>query len=192
MPRILILYGTTDGHTARVAAALAETLHMEGAFVDVADAGARVPPPGPDGYTAVIVAASVHASGYQPAVRRWVRANLGVLRARPSALVSVCLGVLQHDPTVDLELQAILNRFYRLTGWQPTVTKIVAGALPYTRYGWLKRMVMRRIAAKAHGDVDTTRDYEYTDWTDLKGFARDFLRRVNLPDATFGAERKSA
>ena len=192
MPRILVLYGTTDGHTAKVAAALAETLHMEGAFVDVVDAGARVPPPGPDGYSAVIVAASVHASGYQAGVRRWVAANLPALGARPTAFVSVCLGVLQHDPAVDRELQAILHRFYEDTGWRPTVTKIVAGALRYTRYGWLKRFVMRRIAAKAHGDVDTSRDYEYTDWTDLKGFARDFLVQVRLPAATFGIVRKSA
>jgi menaquinone-dependent protoporphyrinogen oxidase len=192
VPRILILYGTTDGHTAKISAALAETLRLDGAFVDVVDAGARVPSPGPEQYTAIIVAASVHASGYQSSVRRWVAANVRALRDRPTAFVSVCLGVLQHDPTVDRELQAILHRFYRLTGWQPAVTKIVAGALLYTRYGWLKRLVMRRIAAKAQGDVDTSRDYEYTDWTDLKGFARDFLLRVEQPDATFEVVRKSA
>lgn len=192
MPRILILYGTTDGHTAKIAAALAETLRIEGASVDVADAGARVPPPGADGYTAVIVAASIHASGYQASVRRWVKANLGTLRACPTAFVSVCLGVLQHDPAVDRELQAILQRFYAQTRWQPPVTRIVAGALLYTRYGWLKRFVMRRIAARAHGDVDTTRDYEYTDWVDLQGFARDFLRRVKMPEALPATARKTA
>ena len=51
---------------------------------------------------------------------------------------------------------------------------MVAGALPYTKYGWLKRMMMKRIVAKAGGDTDTTRDYEYTDWIDLRNFARDF------------------
>ena len=29
---------------------------------------------------------------------------------------------------------------------------------------------MRRIVAKAHGDVDTSRDYVYTDWDDLEEF----------------------
>jgi menaquinone-dependent protoporphyrinogen oxidase len=37
---------------------------------------------------------------------------------------------------------------------------------------------MRRIAAKHHSDVDTSRDYEYTDWDDVKAFAREFERRV--------------
>jgi DNA gyrase/topoisomerase IV subunit A len=33
--------------------------------------------------------------------------------------------------------------------------------------------------SKAHGDTDTSRDYEYTDWADLEQFARDFLRRAD-------------
>jgi menaquinone-dependent protoporphyrinogen oxidase len=35
---------------------------------------------------------------------------------------------------------------------------------------------MRRIVAKAGGDTDTSRDYEYTDWNQVRGFARDFGR----------------
>ena len=54
------------------------------------------------------------------------------------------------------------------------VTKQVAGALPYTRYNWFIRLVMKRIAAKAGGDTDTTRDYEYTDWEDLRSFTEQF------------------
>jgi menaquinone-dependent protoporphyrinogen oxidase len=58
------------------------------------------------------------------------------------------------------------------------VIKFVAGALPYTRYNWLKRWIMRRIVAKAGGDTDTTRDFEYTDWEDLRAFARTFGRNL--------------
>jgi menaquinone-dependent protoporphyrinogen oxidase len=52
----------------------------------------------------------------------------------------------------------------------------VAGALPYTRYNWLKRWVMKRIVAKAGGDTDTTRDYEYTNWEELRAFSEEFGR----------------
>ena len=98
--------------------------------------------------------------------------------------MSVCLGVLQKDPKVQQDLQAILDRFVARTGWRPTVVKLVAGALPYTRYGWVQRLVMRRIVAKAGGDTDTHRDYEYTDWNDLRHFAADFgLRLPASPSA---------
>ena len=42
----------------------------------------------------------------------------------------------------------------------------------------MTRWIMRRIVAKAHGDTDTSRDYEYTDWNDVRLFARDFADRV--------------
>jgi len=174
---LLVLYGTTDGQTAKIAAAIADTLRSQAAEVDLVNAADRHANPLPDGYAAVVVAASVHAGGYQSAVRRWVKAHAGALATRPTAFVSVCLGVLEHNPRTDAELSKIANKFFALTGWQPTVLKIVAGALKYTKYNWLKRWIMRRIVAKAHGDTDTSRDYEYTDWNDLKAFAIEFKRR---------------
>ena len=81
--------------------------------------------------------------------------------------------------TVDRDLQAILERFTKETGWQPTITKIVAGALLYTQYGWFKRMAMKWMASRAGGDTDTSRDYVYTDWADLATFAARFAHTVD-------------
>jgi menaquinone-dependent protoporphyrinogen oxidase len=108
-----------------------------------------------------------------------VKANAAALRSRPTAFVSVCLGVLQHDPKVARELQAIIDRFLADTSWQPDATKIVAGALPYTKYNWLTRWAMKRIVRKAGGDIDTSRDYEYTDWDDVRRFAGEVLTMVD-------------
>lgn len=172
MARILVVYGTTEGHTAKVAGAITETLHRTGAVVDVS--AADEPAPAPDDYDAVVVAASVHAGRYQRSVERWVKAHAAALARKPTAFVSVCLGVLQHDEKVQGDLQTILDRFVATTGWRPTAVKFVAGALPYTRYNWLQRLIMKRIVAKAGGDTDTHRDYEYTDWNDLRHFTADF------------------
>jgi menaquinone-dependent protoporphyrinogen oxidase len=176
MSRILVLYGTTDGHTAKVAQSIRDTLRALGASVDIIEAGTTFCRP--EDYTGVIVAASVHAGGYQTAVRDWLRAHLDGLGRRPTAFVSVCLGVLQQDPRVQEELATIIDRFLGETGFRPTVTKMVAGALLYTRYNWIKRWAMRRIVRKAGGDIDTSRDYEYTDWNDLRVFAEQFAQRV--------------
>jgi menaquinone-dependent protoporphyrinogen oxidase len=155
-----------------VAGAIGETLHRNGAEVDVR--AADDPAPAPDGYDAVIVAASVHAGHYQRSVRRWARTHAEALSHKPAAFISVCLGVLQRDAKVQHDLQAIVEEFVASTGWRPGVVKFVAGALPYTQYGWVRRLVMKRIVAKAGGDTDTSRDYEYTDWDDLRHFAADF------------------
>jgi menaquinone-dependent protoporphyrinogen oxidase len=175
---VLVIYGTTNGQTGQVAAFVSETLRKAGAYVTKVDAAGAGPLPSPGSYDAVIVAASVHAGGYQRAVRRWVQANAAALSTKPSAFVSVCLGVLQHDPDVDRELGRIRERFFTASGWHPAIVKIVAGALPYTKYNWFTRWMMRRIVSKTNGDTDTSRDYEYTDWPDLERFALDFLRQA--------------
>jgi menaquinone-dependent protoporphyrinogen oxidase len=176
MSRILVIYGTTEGQTAKIARYLGDTLRAAGVSADVVDA--RTASSSPDNYDAVIVAASVHARGYQQAVRRWVRARAQVLNAKPTAFISVCLGVLQPEPKVQRELAAIVDRFLTSTGWRPAITKHVAGALAYSRYNWFKRWAMVRIVRTAGGDTDTSRDYEYTDWADVQGFAEEFARSL--------------
>src|SRR5438045_707893 len=90
-PRFLVVYGTTNGHTRKVASALASALQVEGAHVDLIQADRHAREVGPDHYDAVIVAASVHAGGYQRGVRQWVATHAAALTARPSAFISVCL-----------------------------------------------------------------------------------------------------
>jgi menaquinone-dependent protoporphyrinogen oxidase len=179
-PRMLVIYGTTEGQTAKIAVALAATFRSVGVSVDLAEAGPGWDPD-PVDYAAVIVAASVHAGGYQRPLRRWVRAHAAALRDRPTAFVSVCLAIVKPSPRVMQDLSSIMGRFFEATGWTPQETKSVAGALPYSKYGWLKRRMMRRIVAKAQGDTDMTRDYEYTDWEDLRTFARRFAEANVVP-----------
>lgn len=175
MSRILILFGTTDGHTAKIAHYVADQLRAGGAEADVAEPGAGNAPD-PEPYSGVIVAASVHQGDYQRNVRGWVAAHAATLQGKPSAFLSVCLAVLQSEPEAQREIAAIAERFLSRTHWRPAVTKLVAGALLYTRYNWLTRWAMRRIVGKAGGAADTSRDYEYTDWDDLTAFAQSFLR----------------
>jgi menaquinone-dependent protoporphyrinogen oxidase len=177
MSRILVLYGTSEGHTAKVAHHLADTLRAQGGEVDVVDASASAPDP--VSYAGVLVAASVHGGRYQKSVARWARTYAPALRGKPTAFVSVCLGILQHEQRVQRDLAAIIERFVNATGWTPSMTTSVAGALPYTKYNWITRWIMRRMARAAGGDTDVSRDYEYTDWDQVESFARAFSNRVN-------------
>ena len=172
MNRVLIVFGSTDGQTAKIANFLGRELREHNLVADVYDSA--LANPDPRDYCGVIVAASVHAGGYQRSVRRWVREHAPSLKGKVSAFVSVCLGVLQDDPMVQRDLARIQLGFFERTGWTPPWLKPVAGALLYTRYHLLKRMLMRSMARKAGGDTDITRDFEYTDWDDLRRYARAF------------------
>jgi menaquinone-dependent protoporphyrinogen oxidase len=176
MSRVLILYGTTDGHTRLIAESIGDALRLGGVEADVVRAGTA--DPHPSWYDGVIVAASLHAGGYQKAVEHWVRAHARDFGSRPTAFVSACLSVLNKSPKAIADLDQIVTRFSKTTGWKPMLIEHVAGALLYTRYNFIKRWLMKRIVSQQGGETDTSKDYEYTDWVKVRRFAEDFRRRV--------------
>lgn len=179
MTRILVVYGTTEGQTRKVALELSIALRRLGLETDVFKAAPTAPTP--DHYAGVIVAASLRAGRYQRPVRNWIRTHAAGLAGKPGAFVSVCLMVRDTRETTQRRLAGIMRDFVASCGWAPAWLKPVAGALAYTKYGWFIRWFMKRMAAKTGGDTDTTRDHEYTDWADVRAFAREFGVQVMAP-----------
>lgn len=173
MSRILVLYGTSEGQTAKIANAIADRLRSSELDVDVIRAGTADPVP-PD-YDGIIVAGSIHVGGYHKPIAQWLRAHVTELADKPTAFVSVCLAIASKREKDRDEARAIPARFADGLHWHPAVIKVVAGALPYTKYNIFVRWIMKRIAAASGGDTDTSRDYEYTDWADVRAFADRFV-----------------
>ena len=182
MSHILILYGTSEGHTEKVATIIANTLTDLRCDVDVIQAGTVDPAVAK--YDGVIIAASIHGSRFQPALVDCVRKHAAEIAARPNALVEVCLSILnKSDPTVLAKLDAIVDDLATETRWRPDIIKRVAGAMPYTKFSLLIRWIVKSIIGEATGATDTSRDYVYTDWDDVRAFAREFGRRFTTAAA---------
>jgi menaquinone-dependent protoporphyrinogen oxidase len=113
------------------------------------------------------------------ALAAFVRRNGDALRRIPTAFVSVSLTAVRTDPASVAAAQACVEAFVRGTGWMPRETWLTAGALAYTRYGLIKKLLMRRIAQRNGGATDITRDHEYTDWARLRSQVRAFLQPLH-------------
>jgi menaquinone-dependent protoporphyrinogen oxidase len=172
MRKILIVFESKTGQTKKIAESIENELHHEGYWVDLATPKKELPFP-MESYQAIIVGGPVYASRYPRSLRKWVERHVEQLNKMPSAFFAVCLGILQvDDQKVQDDERKIMADFFLQTGWRPQATQIFAGALAYTQYGWLKKILMKRIAAKAGGSQDTSRDHEYTDWEQVRSFAR--------------------
>ncbi|MFO7177783.1 MAG: flavodoxin domain-containing protein [Pseudomonadota bacterium] len=186
MARLLVVYATRYGHTARVAEHIAATLRMEGHSVEVATAARFSSGRSLDSFDAVLVGAPILGGTYGRAVKRFLREHREELAAKHWAFFSVGLSVIAEGGRIDTE--KALKRYLDAVGVRPTRTEFFAGALTYTRYNPLVRFLMRRIVARQGGDTDTSRDYEYTNWDAVSVFARDFARELgpapeSLPEA---------
>ena len=178
MANIFIPYGTVEGQTARIAEYIAEVIRAHGHEAATADLKSS-PAVIPEGFDGVIVAASVHMGKHEGQVADFVRNNRADLERLPSAMVSVSLAA--HGDQEDAE--SYVAEFEEDTGWRPGHVGLFAGALLYTHYGFIKKRVMKKIARdKGSADLDTSRDYVYTEWDGVKHFTEDFL--AGLPSPT--------
>jgi len=185
--KILIVYGTTEGQTRKIAHFMEVILKDGGHDVTVADASET--PPSPASYDAVIIGASIHIHKYQAAVVHYINHNIDVLTKKPGAFFSVCLAIASDLEEEHKEARRITTDFLEHIGWKPLMVTQVAGALKYTQYDFFKRLIMKMIAKKEGRTTDTSRDYEYTDWNAVRQFVKEFVVRVNIhPIATGSME----
>lgn len=180
MSRILILYATREGQTARIAARIAQVLRDSGHEVESCRVDGASGRPDIAAYAAVVVGASIHYGAHPHALRNLLRHHKPALAVRPTAFFSVSLsgGGPGAKPAA---AQRYLETFLRQTNWRPALTASFAGALQYSKYGMFKRRLMRMIVGFAGGDTDMARDYEYTDWDAVDRFAASFARRMSPP-----------
>lgn len=174
MASILVCYGTGEGQTARVADRITRTLSARGHDAEAVDLGQDTPERPVEAYDAVLVGASIHVGAHQSAVVEFVQRHREALARGPSGFFQLSLSSAVDDETRRAEAAGYVEAFVETTGWQPDRIGLFGGALRYSEYGFLKRLMMKRIATDATGDTDTSRDYEYTDWQEVEAFTNDF------------------
>jgi menaquinone-dependent protoporphyrinogen oxidase len=183
------LYATREGQTRRIAEHVAATLRTREFRVNVVDVGRELPADFDLArYAGAVVAASVHVGKHERAMVEFVKAHRTELERIPTAFLSVSLSEAgAEDPSASAHrreraaanVNVMISRFLRETGWSATHVHPVAGALLYQQYGAIVRVVMRFIAKRAGATTDTSRDHEYTDWKTLDRFADELAADVD-------------
>lgn len=170
---VLIVYGTTEGHTRHICQFIEQVLAEQEHYSTICDAA--LGGPGPDSKDVCFVAGSLHVGNYQSTVVEYVRRHHEALNGMPSAFLSVSLSAAGENPEDWQGLEQCVARFLHATEWKPTTVHHVAGAIRYSHYDFFKRFVLKFIA-KQRGQVTTTgRDYDMTDYAELKRFVLGFI-----------------
>ena len=186
LKRVGVFFATREGHTQRIAERIGADLRKLGFDVDVVSV-CRPIPFSLANYSAAILAASVHQGNHEVEMVQFVKAHRPELERMTTAFLSVTLSEARaerKDATPEeharfvKDVDKMLDNFFYETKWLPTIAKPIAGALLYTRYNFLVRFIMRSIARKAGGMLDTSRDYVYTDWVELDKFAEKLAEEI--------------
>lgn len=173
MHSVLVTYGTGDGQTATVAREIATVLADRGFDVttrtvwDTDDVAV-------EDFDGVVIGASVRNRRHQPAIVAFVERNRQALAARPSGFFQVSFLSALPNAWAQTGAREWVDALVAATGWQPDHVGVFGGAVKYTQYNPVTRLLFRLAATVTTGDTDTSRDYEYTDWAAVEQFAVEF------------------
>jgi menaquinone-dependent protoporphyrinogen oxidase len=185
---VLILYGTGEGQTAKIAERIATTISERGHEASAIDVGDRPDSFTLEGYDTVVVGASIHVGKHQDSVRDFVTDNRDVLSGMPTAFFQVSLSSANEEKRE--EAAGYVESFLTEAGWHPDRIGQFGGALRFSEYGFLKRLMMKQIAKDLLTEErGPSGDIEFTDWDAVDAFAADVAAFVEgrlgvAPDTT--------
>lgn len=135
-------------------------------------------PPAPEDFDVVLVGSSIHMHNYNTLIKDYVNENIKVLNKKPSAFFSVSMAVASSIKEEHEEAAQIAQDFLKENTWDTKTVWHIAGALKYTKYNYFKKLIMRSIAKKEGGSIDTSQDHEYTDWPKVKAQVLHFINSL--------------
>ena len=122
---VLIVYGTTEGQTRKIAEWTATHIRERGHQVELQDSAALTSDLKLGAFDTFIIAASIHQKHHQETVTNFVFAHHQQLNAKPSALISVSLSAALEDQRP--EAQEYVDRFVSGVRWHPRLTLLLGG-----------------------------------------------------------------
>lgn len=178
---VLVLYATIEGHTRKIAERAAAKLEEAGHGVvlgDIREPGFAVP----GRFDGVLICAPIHIGRYPSPVAQFLTDWKDALAQVPTALVSVSLAIHSDSAEERAEAEAYPAKLEKKTGYHIPKVHHAAGALKFLEYDFFKRAMMRQIAAREGGPVDTSVDHEFTDWKALDAFVQEFADDIALAE----------
>ena len=175
MKSVLVIYMSRQGHTARVARKLCESIAEAGGkatMMDVREATHE----GVDWgrYDVVALGAPVLYGTYDKSFLSFVSAHQADLDRKPNSFFNVSV-VARTPEKATPAGNRYMQKFLEISSWKPRDLKVIAGRVDYPSWPWHERVMIQMIMKMTHGPTDPTTIIDYTDWDDVRAYGRHLL-----------------
>ena len=167
MHKRLIIYSTTDGQTKLIC----EKIKNISRFSDKTKIISIYEAENENllSYEIIIIGASIRYGKHNPAVLNFVKENIKTLTEKKSAFFSVNVVARKSEKNLP-ETNPYMIKFLKLAKWNPNKKAVFAGKIDYPKYGFFDRQIIRLIMFITKGPTDTSKSYEFTDWSKVSDF----------------------
>ncbi|MDI5833177.1 protoporphyrinogen oxidase [Shewanella xiamenensis] len=170
----LIIYSTIDGQTLEICRKIKTLAEQAGEQVSLvtleqAEALSLVD------FDKVLIGASIRYGKHRPELYQFVNRNHAVLSAKINGFFTV--NVVARKPLKNTpETNPYMQKFLKLSLWQPQQLAVFAGKIDYPKYGLFDRTMIRFIMWMTKGPTDLKGSFEFTDWGKVEAFGTHFSK----------------
>ena len=170
MYKRLIIYSTTDGQTKLICERIKNLskFNNETKLLEIDKATKEDIQP----YEVIIIGASIRYGKHNSSVLNFVNKNIENLNKKKSVFFSVNVVARKEEKNLP-ETNPYIIKFLKLSKWNPYKKAVFAGKIDYPKYSFLDRQIIRFIMFITKGPTDTSKSYEFTDWSKVDEFTKE-------------------
>ena len=170
MYKRLIIYSTTDGQTKLICERIKNLskFNNETKLLEIDKATKEDIQP----YEVIIIGASIRYGKHNSSVLNFVNKNIENLNKKKSVFFSVNVVARKAEKNLP-ETNPYMIKFLKLAKWNPYKKAVFAGKIDYPKYSFLDKQIIRLIMFITKGPTDTSKSYEFTDWSKVDDFTRE-------------------
>ena len=131
-------------------------------------------------YEDIIIGASIRYGKHNKNLYKFISSNKETLEKKRSAFFSV--NVVARKPEKNTpETNPYMKKFLKISNWKPDKLGVFAGKVNYPNYGFFDKYIIRLIMFITKGPTDTSKSFEFTDWSKVEDFARELkFKSLNI------------
>ena len=170
MPDTIIIYSSTDGHTKTICKRLINFL-KDGDKIEVISLE-QAKKFELSEYNKVIIGASIRYGKHSKELYKFVNLNKDILNQKKSVFFSVNAVARKLEKSTP-DTNPYIKKFLKISDWRPKKIGVFAGRVDYPSYGFLDKYIIKLIMLLTNGPTDTSKSYEFTDWSKVDEFAKE-------------------
>ena len=166
----LIIYSSTDGQTKAICEKIKKFSKNSDSIklISLEEANDFNLQP----YEDIIIGASIRYGKHNKNLYKFISSNKKTLEKKRSAFFSV--NVVARKPEKNTpETNPYMKKFLKISNWKPDKLGVFAGKVNYPNYGFFDKYIIRLIMFITKGPTDTSKSFEFTDWSKVEDFARE-------------------
>ena len=123
-------------------------------------------------YEDIIIGASIRYGKHNKNLYKFISSNKETLEKKRSAFFSV--NVVARKPEKNTpETNPYMKKFLKISNWKPDKLGVFAGKVNYPNYSFFDKYIIRLIMFITKGPTDTSKSFEFTDWSKVEDFAKE-------------------